>query len=410
MKNFKRSIALLLALIMSFSLMATAFAADGEFVPEDDLALTTSFKDVKTTAWYYSDVTECAKLGIVQGFSDGTFKPDDKVTDVQFIVMMTRTFFNTKVESIKAPAGSKWYYANTKAAEETGLSDGLTVKDANMSRYDMALVLYNEIIISGKNSSATSANLEKAKTAVKDYSSMTKKQQTYFRYCYALDILSGMSDGTFSGSNSMTRAQACTVIMRMLKLVNNYNPGDKDNNQYDDGKNQNTGNNNNQSTTGKLANGKDITVANVQAMLEDIKRQYPSNTIWDDKGTNGNWYNSSYNTVAKQILTGVQYNLNCQYACGGWANMVSTTIFGQNGNPGRQVTKNSDLRPGDIIITMNAKTNTLSHVAIVYEINANGFTTSSGNTAGTVQWGGQNRPLETSDAYVYYLAYTRYPN
>ena len=37
----------------------------------------------------------------------------------------------------------------------------------------------------------------------------------------------GMADGKFHGEESMTRAQACTVIMRMLKLINSYNPGDK---------------------------------------------------------------------------------------------------------------------------------------------------------------------------------------
>jgi hypothetical protein len=95
----------------------------------------------------------------------------------------------------------------------------------------------------------------------------------------------------------MTRAQACTVIVRMLKLLNKYNPGDKDNNQYDDGKDQNTSNNNNQNQqtgSGKLANGKDATVANVQAILDQIKREYPEGTVWSDPNlisdANNNYY------------------------------------------------------------------------------------------------------------------------
>ena len=122
-----RFISLLLALVMSFSLITTAFAAENTDIPEDaititdddgnviyltdsegnviywynpetgetvwyntddnadntqpadnadntfvdeDLALVTSFSDVKRTAWYYNDVTECAKLGIVAGFEN----------------------------------------------------------------------------------------------------------------------------------------------------------------------------------------------------------------------------------------------------------------------------------------------------------------------------------------------------
>ena len=101
MRTKTRFISLLLALVMSFSLITTAFAAENTDIPEDviyltdsegnvvgyydpatgepvwdtvmpaddnandafvdeDLALVTNFKDVKTTAWYYKDVPSSA--------------------------------------------------------------------------------------------------------------------------------------------------------------------------------------------------------------------------------------------------------------------------------------------------------------------------------------------------------------
>ena len=249
MKNFKHLIALFLALVMGLSLTVSALAADGGcpgtdtddpgvvwiFTDTDEnpnqldgLAPMTGFDDVKTTAWYYNDVTECARLGIAAGFSDGTFKPEDKVTDVQFIVMMTRTFFNDKVKAVKAPADARWYYANAKVAEDTGLSYGLTIADKAMNRYDMARVLFNELNISGKKSSAANAQILAAEDSIKDWDHMDLKQQTAVAYCYALNILTGMSDGTFSGEASMTRAQACAVMVRMLNLINQDDAGGDD--------------------------------------------------------------------------------------------------------------------------------------------------------------------------------------
>lgn len=187
MKSYSRIISLLLALIMSLSLMTATFASSGdydvtddtdiaadEFVPEDDLALTTNFKDVKTTAWYYNDVTECAKLGIVQGFTDGTFKPEDKVTGIQFVVMMTRTFYNDSVEAYKKTETSSWYAPNIAAAKSLSWSMlyNLTIKDKAMSRYDMAMALYNTLCNENKVSSITSAQLTEAQNSIKDYKSI----------------------------------------------------------------------------------------------------------------------------------------------------------------------------------------------------------------------------------------------
>lgn len=359
MRTKTRFISLLLALVMSFSMITTAFAAnpdipdgadpicggsdgtevigyvdadnhvvwfdnapygaDGEtpvdttpidnntdnvehnvdntFVDED-LALVTSFSDVKRTAWYYNDVTECAKLGIVAGFENGTFRPDEKVSSVQLITMLTRTFYASKLDAAQKskPTGTPWYWANKKVAEDVGMSDDLkAVDDKAMNRYEMSIALCNTCIDHGKSMTAEQGLA--ANKAIKDYQNIPEDYKATVRYCYALGVITGMADGSFAGTESMTRAQACTVIVRMLKLLNKYNPGDKDNNQYDDGKDQNTSNNNNQNQqtgSGKLANGKDATVANVQAILDQIKREYPEGTVWSDPNlisdANNNYY------------------------------------------------------------------------------------------------------------------------
>ena len=37
--------------------------------------------------------------------------------------------------------------------------------------------------------------------------------------CYAHGVMSGVGDGTFSGSANMTRAQACIVLLNLEKAI-----------------------------------------------------------------------------------------------------------------------------------------------------------------------------------------------
>jgi len=402
---------------------------DDAFVDED-LALVTKFKDVKTTAWYYNDVTECAKLGIVAGFEDGTFRPENQVTGVQFITMLTRTFYNSDVETAQKskPAGSPWYWANTKVASDKYITNGVTVNDNAMNRYDMAQTIYNTL--RAQNKAPTIAQRNAVQSSIKDYSSVPQNRQIAVKGAYASGIIAGMSDGKFHGEQSMTRAQACTVIMRLLKLINNYNPGDKDNDQYDDGKNQNTGDNNQQTGSGKLANGQPATVANVQAILDQIKREYPEGTIWGTSSTPGtNYYKDGPgydNTRDVRAATNKFGSINLQYACGGWMAMVSERIFGKTGAPAREITDITKARPGDIVICMNATGNAMSHVGI-FQSYKPGYTaygvtnqpeiiTCDGNLnsstgAGTVTWYHPNILRGgLSDIGVRYHILTRYPN
>lgn len=50
----------------------------------------TSFKDLKESAWYYSAILAAEKVGYISGFSDSTFRPNDKITKEQACVILSR--------------------------------------------------------------------------------------------------------------------------------------------------------------------------------------------------------------------------------------------------------------------------------------------------------------------------------
>ncbi len=48
------------------------------------------FSDVSTAGWYHEELGAAVKAGIITGYDDGTFRPDDPVTREQVATMLAR--------------------------------------------------------------------------------------------------------------------------------------------------------------------------------------------------------------------------------------------------------------------------------------------------------------------------------
>ena len=76
MRNLKKILAMVLALVMSLSLMATAGAG--------------SFQDVTDDNQYKTAIDVLDELKVFQGFEDGSFKPADTLNRAQAAVLVYR--------------------------------------------------------------------------------------------------------------------------------------------------------------------------------------------------------------------------------------------------------------------------------------------------------------------------------
>ena len=75
----KKLFSFLLALALCAGLSAPALAA--------------GFSDVPAGHYAASAIDDCVAKGIVSGYANGTFKPDEPVTRAQFCVMLARAFY-----------------------------------------------------------------------------------------------------------------------------------------------------------------------------------------------------------------------------------------------------------------------------------------------------------------------------
>lgn len=85
-----------------------------------------SFTDVKSDAWYYDAVTTLAGMGILQGYEDGTFRPSNPINRAEFATIATRFASATQTEAITFPdvAEDVWYYQAVCMASAFGWVNG----------------------------------------------------------------------------------------------------------------------------------------------------------------------------------------------------------------------------------------------------------------------------------------------
>lgn len=236
----------------------------------------------------------------------------------------------------------------------------------------------------------------------------------------------------------MTRAQACAVIVRMLNLigggVDTPTPVPPQESEQESEQepaetpDQTPAQESEQTeTSGKtLANGKPVTVENVQELLEELKVKYPDDAPYNTNFTDGGYGGDLGDLVKQWKVKNTNTMVSLKSGCGGFASAITDEIFGRTGFPCRLVKPGEPIRPGDIVITFTDKTNrtNIGHLAIVYKVwTKDGITYYSGcdnsNSSGSigVEWRGPKADgagsvttAALASGNYFDLAYTRYPD
>lgn len=168
---------------------------------------------------------------------------------------------------------------------------------------------------------------------------------------------------------------------------------------------------------GYLTNGKTVTEANVLELLRQIEKDWPNGTVWGSRKIPGTHKNEVPGTVATGLTDA--YWVSGVYACGGYANMVSSLLFGDTSNPARRVEDLTQIRPGDVLFLVRNDTDQVWHVIVALE-SPNGmhcFHYTDGNHGSTVYWpdplspySRQNLDCFAEEGKTYRIeAWTRYP-
>lgn len=117
-----------IVLIAAVALVAVASGAATASPSSRAQAVEVHFSDVAEDAWYAPHVAHITGLGIMTGYPDGTFRPDEPVTRAQMAVFVVKAL---SLEPSESPAGrfsdvppSAWYASHVDLIVELGVTIG----------------------------------------------------------------------------------------------------------------------------------------------------------------------------------------------------------------------------------------------------------------------------------------------
>ncbi len=163
-----------------------------------------SFPDTKAH-WASKDIESLVGTGVINGYKDGQFKPDNTITAGEFIKLLV-TIKALEVTSVSG----HWSKPYVQAAEKNGYMPAglITDLDAPIQREQMALLIANA---STKVTAYPYAYLN----VFKDISKVFDPFQKAILVAYGSGIVGGYEDQTFRPEASATRAEAVTMLVRM---------------------------------------------------------------------------------------------------------------------------------------------------------------------------------------------------
>lgn len=161
--------------------------------------------------WANAVISDWESKGLIKGYEDGTFKPDNSVSRAEFVTMMNNVLKNDAEGTVSFTdvKETDWFYQAVAAAVNAGYcngyEDGTFKPSATISRAEAAVMIANAMGLEQDAAGAEGFSDEIPVWAVGSVGAVVKA-----------GYMSGYPDGTFGAAKSITRAEAVSSLNRVL--------------------------------------------------------------------------------------------------------------------------------------------------------------------------------------------------
>lgn len=165
--------------------------------------------------WAEATILKLVEAGVIDGYDDNTFRPQNGVTKAEFIKLMLAA------DSVKIQDGftayedvnKHWAKNNIYTAISLGICDNIN---------ESATVFGADSIIKRVEAAAMMGRLKGAgmsgTPSFPDTGSIPEWALNPVYACEALGLMNGMEDNSFAPENSLTRAEAATIVERIMNM------------------------------------------------------------------------------------------------------------------------------------------------------------------------------------------------
>ena len=176
-----------------------------------------SFSDLETSHWAYKNIITLAEKGIINGYENGTYKPEKAVTRGEFLKLIMVSLYGEN-DFFEKTDFSKGHWALTYAME--ALREGYMMNGSSVSNLDNAISRKEMIHILAKICTKNYISKEVPNDAMNfyDIENLDDETKIYIDFVTQNGLINGYTDGKIKVDKTMTRAEVATVLTRFMDL------------------------------------------------------------------------------------------------------------------------------------------------------------------------------------------------
>lgn len=171
-----------------------------------------AYTDVAPQEWYAENVTQMSNLGLIKGYEDGSFRPDNTISYAEFISIVKRCV--TGRDEITYDA--HWAAGNMQYAYNNHWYDYDEIFSSDFDKpitRQIAVKITTLAFAVPKNEQENNAYYHYMMT-ITDFNDIPGRYAYLVVRAFNNGILTGDENGRFNPLSNLTRAEACAIIMR----------------------------------------------------------------------------------------------------------------------------------------------------------------------------------------------------